>query len=234
MGGHVVVAVLLILTGTVFFLDTAGVLDLGDFWQNYWPLALVVVGVGIIIGHPRRPLGGLVVLVLGLLFLASEAGLITENWWNYAWPAAIALVGVAILVAAGRRPRPAPPTSPAAEPRGPVGDADTLRARAYFSGVTEVVRSQRFQGGSAEAFCGGVRIDLRQAQLAAEGARLDLGATLGGIEVFVPGAWRVNVHARPVLGGVQNLTAAPAPGAEAGPLLEIRASAIMGGVTIKN
>lgn len=231
MIGRMAFAVLLILVGAAFLLDATGLLDLGGFWGRYWPVALVVVGVTIIVAHPRRPLGGLVVLGLGLVFLAQEAGVLADNWWDYAWPAAIILVGVGILVAAGTRPRR---STPAQAPRPPIGGPDTLRAQAYFSGVTEVVRSQRFQGGSAEAFCGGVRIDLRQAQLAAEGARLDLGATLGGIEVFVPGAWRVNVHARPVLGGVQNLTAAPAPGAEAGPLLEIRASAIMGGVTIKN
>jgi predicted membrane protein len=78
---------------------------------------------------------------------------------------------------------------------------------------------------------GGVTIDLRNAQLDPEGARLDVTALLGGVEILVPKGWRVTTSGTPILGGIDNKTAGEA--AE-GPELRIDALTILGGTDIKH
>ncbi len=62
------------------------------------------------------------------------------------------------------------------------GDAesDDVALVAIFDGVKLESRSQAFRGGSMLAWFGGVAVDLREAQLAPEGARLSLHSLFGG------------------------------------------------------
>lgn len=47
---------LFILVGTLMLLDRLHIIyfDLGDFLSTWWPLALVIIGVGIILNHSSR------------------------------------------------------------------------------------------------------------------------------------------------------------------------------------
>jgi len=40
---------------------------------------------------------GLLLVVLGVLFLLKNLGIIAGNFWNILWPAAIVLVGIAMI-----------------------------------------------------------------------------------------------------------------------------------------
>jgi hypothetical protein len=109
-----------------------------------------------------------------------------------------------------------------------------LRIGAYFAGAEETVRSRAFRGGRVDVAFGGAKIDLRGAGLATEGARLQLSAVFGGIDVLVPTDWAVVVNARPILGGIENKTTPIAPTGASGPALHIDATASFAGITVKN
>lgn len=81
---------------------------------------------------------------------------------------------------------------------------------------------------SALAYMGGIEIDLSQATL--EGGRLRLNAVMGGINVEVPKAWRVEVISETIAGGVVNMTDPDKP--VDGPVLVVNARAIMAGIAI--
>lgn len=230
MSGRSVAGLLLILLGAAFLLDVAGYLEFGQLVGRFWPLIVIVVGIGIILSHPKHPLGGIIVIMVGLFFLVSRLGYLPSNWFAYAWPVAIILVGLAILFSSGR------PRKQVGAPRHPAAamDTDTIRGRVFFSGINYVVRSNQFRGGDIDVLFGGAQIDLRQAQLAPEGAKLDVSATFGGVEIFVPSTWRIAVNAKPVLGGVDNKTLPLPPTTLSGPVLEINANATLGGIEIKN
>lgn len=78
---------------------------------------------------------------------------------------------------------------------------------------------------------GGVTIDLRDARLDPEGARIDATAVFGGVEILVPKGWRVTTSGTPIMGGIDNRTAGQT--AE-GPELRIDALTIFGGTDIKH
>ena len=63
-----------------------------------------------------------------------------------------------------------------------------LQRTAAFGGIRERVTSRDFSGGQVTAIFGGAEIDLRDAELAASGARLEVTAAFGG--AACPPAWR--------------------------------------------
>jgi hypothetical protein len=109
------------------------------------------------------------------------------------------------------------------------GDAesDEVGLVAIFDGVKLKSGARGFRGGSALAWFGGVDLDLREAELA-EGARLSVGALMGGVAVKVPPHWRVETDVRTVGGGVE---VAPAETDDPdAPVLVIDGMTLMGGV----
>jgi hypothetical protein len=90
-------------------------------------------------------------------------------------------------------------------------------------------RASPFTEASALAYMGGIEIDLSEASLDG-GGRLRLVAVMGGINVTVPRAWRVEVAGNTIAGGVVNLSNPDEPAD--GPLLIVSARAIMGGIQI--
>ncbi len=50
--------IVLILIGVIFLLDSTGTLDIGDVIRNYWPLLLVIWGVGMLTRPRMRRRGG--------------------------------------------------------------------------------------------------------------------------------------------------------------------------------
>jgi hypothetical protein len=103
--------------------------------------------------------------------------------------------------------------------------------------IVEVIGGRGFEStaehlaeGSALAVMGGIDMDLSGATLA-PGAKLDLRAFMGGIEVSVPTSWRVEVIATERMGEVVHELDDNGQNDE-GPLLLVYASATMGGISI--
>lgn len=223
MIGRYVAGAFLVLLGIGLALDATGQID---FLGTYWPLAVVGLGIAVLANNPRRPVGGFVLILGGFVLQLAKLGILPEYSARLLGPALLIALGLALLSSRrrwlGRRHRHDPVA-------GPVNDRDLIDMRAAFSGVNEKVRIAAFRGGNVEAVCGGVRLDLRESRLAPEGADLELNATLGGIEVFFPADWNVQVEPHPMFGGVENRTT-PSPG----PALKVRAFATLGGVTLRN
>jgi predicted membrane protein len=107
---------------------------------------------------------------------------------------------------------------------------DSFSIVAVIGGREFVSSAQRFAEGSALAFMGGIAMDLSGATLA-PGAKLDLRAVMGGIDVTVPATWRVEVIATQLMGDVVNNLDEDVQNVE-GSLLLVYASATMGDISI--
>ena len=57
------------------------------------------------------------------------------------------------------------------------------------------------------AWFGGIEVDLRGAELAADGARLSVHTLFGGIEITTPPGWRIESNMKALFGGVDAPTA---------------------------
>ena len=108
-------------------------------------------------------------------------------------------------------------------------DSDELSLVAVFDGIDLRSRAKAFKGGSMLAWWGGIRVDLREAELA-PGARLSVNTLWGGISIRTPPSWRVVSSVKALAGGVEAGT--PAHEDRDAPVLTLEGMALFGGIAV--
>jgi len=211
--------IILIVLGGFFLVDTLDLLDLGDFFADWWPLILVLIGLVKFQGDDRS--GAWFFLVIGVILLLTTLDVLSWNLISQFWPLVLIFIGIMLLVRNRRSPIPANLEE----------TDDTVRVRAIFGGAEQTAYTSNFRGGIAEAIFGGVELDLRDAKLSQEGASMNLTALFGGVELRVPSEWNVQVSGTPIFGGIENKTGSKAePG---GPVLHCNCYIGFGGIEIR-
>ena len=114
----------------------------------------------------------------------------------------------------------------------PIGeDGKRIRCSVHYGGDKYVYHGETFHGARLDAFCGGIRMDLREAVIT-EDEEIDIRTFCGGIELFVPTTVNVDVKSQSFIGGVGNHARGNAD--STAPTLHVIASNFLGGVDIKN
>jgi predicted membrane protein len=226
-GGAILLGIVLIAGGTLVLLANLGKLPFELDLHHWWPL--ILIGLGVFHLYNNRNIfdfSGLFLILLGVVFMLATLDRI--GWgdvWRF-WPAVLILLGVSIIFR--RHPLPL-----ALSGRSVAGSGDsTVQVTNILSGTERRINSQEFKGGDVHNILGGTKIDLLEAKLAAGDWLLTVSTILGGVEILVPRDWRIEVQPNNMLGGVDNRTR-QAPAASGGKLV-IKASALLGGIDIKN
>ena len=217
---RIVIGFFLVLLGLSIFLDQIGINLFGFNVFNLWPLILIVLGVWMLLKRKLFP--AVFLLALGVAFLAST--IFGFSVFQIMWPLIIIFIGVSILFKPHKN-------------WGNHGDAsflnkDRLDESIVFWGLDADVKSDNFVGGKVECVFGGFKIDLRDTKISNDGARLEISCVFGGGEIVVPQDVRVELESDGFMGGVSNK--ARASNNSSDPVLRIKASAVFGGVEIKN
>ena len=195
-------------------------LEFGQWLAKLWPLAIILLGLIVLLARTSTWRGGIFILVLGGFIQLIALGILSENVWGLLFPALLILVGILVIFRLGR-------------PTGSVGKSvDGLDHFVVFSGMNVRPRISNFRGGSVTAAFGGANIDLRDSVLAQEGARLELTAAFGGIDLILPQNWKLDIDGIPLFGGWSNKTSSSA--SAEGPVLAVRCLAMFGGIELKN
>src|SRR5262245_24138237 len=128
------------------------------------------------------------------------------------------------------------PGSPGPSPQsGAAVGGDRLDEFAIFGGGDRMIRSQSFRGGNVTAIMGGFDIDLRDAQIEGEAARIEMFVMMGGVDLKVPENWNVVLDVTPFMGGADynpRNRRAPAEGPQK--LLTVSGFVFMGGIEVKH
>jgi hypothetical protein len=222
--GRIFWGIIIMAVGVLLLLQQMDKLDFGNVISRYWPLILILVGVWQLIANGFRNTGGpLLLIALGVVFQLWKLDILGRKTWSYVWPLLIIFAGLWTLLGALRHRSPAATV---------IKEGD-LDAFALFAGLERRVDSPAFRGGKATAIMGGVDLDLRGAGLAEGAAAIDLSVIMGGITLRVPRGWRVEMDARPLLGGIEDKHTYE-PATQGGGTLRVKATAIMGGIEIKD
>lgn len=112
---------------------------------------------------------------------------------------------------------------------GRVQETGTLFAVLGGSGRKGVWRPAR--STNAVAFMGGVEIDYSEAEMPPGVTELNVFCVMGGIDIVVPEGMGVEVHALPIMGGVDNRSDGIV--SDSAPILKVRGFVLMGGIDIK-
>lgn len=108
-------------------------------------------------------------------------------------------------------------------------ESDEVALVAIMNGVELKSRAQAFRGGSMVAWFGGIAVDLKDAELAAD-ARLEVRTLFGGIAIRTPPTWRVESNVKALAGGVD--VRPPVEDSPDAPVLKLEGVALFGGVAI--
>ena len=183
-----------------------------------------------------RTIIGIIFIVASLLKLATIWGFIHWSWFTQVteqpWATyfcifVVLYMGVSMIIDSYRRD----PDQWLQRPL-PIGeDGKRICCSVHYGGDEYVYHGEIFHGARLDAFCGGIRMDLREAVIT-EDEEIDIHTFCGGIELIVPSTVNVNVKSQSFIGGVGNHTARTTdPKAST---IHIVASNFIGGVDIKN
>jgi hypothetical protein len=196
----------------------------------WWPLLLVVLGVGggIRLLATRNVLRGPVVLTAtGLVLLLVTRDPLPPAVRPLLWPGLLVLAGTAMLVrlaiaAHAPAPRSALPPRQQYAPRL-VCVAESRRL-AWPKGT--------FSLGIVTAVASGCEIDLRRARPLGAEVRLDITAFLSGVDLILPESWRVTYDTRSV-GGHCPGPGDNRPGQAGAPQLQVHALVVGAGLEVR-
>ena len=181
----------------------------------------------------RRTFIGMIFIAAGLWKLANMWELTHFDWlWAQPWteyiaPALLLIVGCRLIISSFLinrdqwLQRPVPINE----------DGKRICCSVAFGGDEYVYHGETFHGARLEAFCGGIRLDLRKATINEDEA-IDIRTFMGGVELLVPTDINVVVQSRSFLGGVGNETTRNRN--EHAPQLFIISGNMFGGVSIRN
>jgi hypothetical protein len=222
---RLIMGLVLIFAGALFGLEQMDYdIDTWEILRIYWPVILILAGLGKLLFGGGRFFGFFLTLLGGWL-LAYHLNYVDVDPFDF-WPLLLVVLGVRIVGQGlfGRRPAPGDSSS-------------TVDVTAVLGGTRRTSQSQDFRGGNMTAVMGGCEVDLRQARISDPPAVIDAFAFWGGVEIKVPRSWHVETEGLGFLGGYVDNTIGPEDDEElSGPRqkLLVKGFAIMGGVEIKN
>ncbi len=218
--GPLLPGLVLTAVGLAFLLDNLGLVDSWTILR-FWPVILLAVGIRNLADARDRgsAVSGTLLAAAGALLLLNSLNLIDVDLWDL-WPLVLVAVGVRALI------------NVMSDTKGLSEASESEESAAAFLGAVERRnRSADFRGGHASAFMGGVDLDLREADIAAERAIIHVFAMMGGVEIRVPEDWTVEVGVTSLMGGVEDKTRGPAA---ADKRLVLKGTVFMGGIEIRN
>lgn len=209
---------------------------------DYWPVILILIGLGKIM-HSRRHNSlywGLAFIGVGTLFLLNNLGVIVF-WFDDLWPILIILVGIAIIRGSFWKPgcckdgvhihtRFHGGNGPFKERKDTLTD-DHIDISTLLGSGDYKISSKAFKGGQVDVVMGECELDFTRAEIDGDRVVLETSVVMGSVEMRVPDHWEVVVDGSPVLGAIENRTASPR---ENGKKFVIKGSVVMGSIEVKS
>lgn len=212
--------ILLVAAGGLFLADHMGYLDAGDTISAFWPVLLIVWGLGMVVSR-RNLFWGLAIAGMGTLFLMQQLDYITGGVWGYVWPGLLILGGLGILFKGKASHKIADGNQQVS-----TGKLDLSNS---FSEARYVITAQNFEGGKVSASFGQTTIDLSAAATSLNTVELKVDCSFGQVAVRLPADWRVDLQIKTMAAEVKDRRPATVP---TGPMLLLKGDVMFGSVEV--
>jgi len=218
IGGYIILAV-----GAIFLLDSLNIMNFGHFIWNWWPVILIIMGLSKFLGNNHSH--GLLLIIIGTVFLSSTLGFIhIGRLWRF-WPLILIGIGLQIILKSpNKRKLLSNQTNHL--------NSEYFNLNGIFNGGDHWINSKNLKGGEAFVLFGGLDIDLTNAEVHADGCNFSFTSICGGIEVKVPKNWSVVTSGTSIFGGVSNKTVSIDAGEKVS--VNLNGTVLFGGIEIKN
>lgn len=124
---------------------------------------------------------------------------------NY-WPLLLILLGLFILLHRKKRNRANDYYSDdeTKRPENKENVSGRFDKTVVFSGGEYIFLDEYFEGACIEAVFGGIELDLRKTDLHEGITKIEIEAVFGGVKIFVPASWYLNIQVDGIFGGVED------------------------------
>jgi predicted membrane protein len=218
----IAIALLLIVLGIIFLGHSFNMFRLGHLISHWWPLILVAIGISKLGRRDRN--NGILLILLGILFLLSTLNII--HWhqiWRF-WPAILIIIGIGMLM------KRFPSQHEDSTDFSSQSAEDKVEINSFFCNTKRKLTSRQLRVAELDAVFGSLSLDLRQAVIAPEGCIMTTDAIFGTIDIYVPLQCSINFQVSQFLGRAENW----ASSTSSGPTITIKGDAIFGNVRVSN
>lgn len=227
---------LLIALGVVFLLGNfVPGFSAGWLIGTFWPVIIIALGIKLLFNsEPKHKIQGSMIITLGILFQINELEIIDLNFWSILWPVLLIFAGISLITNVQKRRYKLHKDHLFNDSckKEEITEDDFVNVECVLSSVKKNLMTNEFKGGEITGVMGSVEIDMRRSTLSETGGILSLSTVMGNIELFLPQDWNIFVKTEVVLGNVENTTINKFDIDQ--PYIEIRASAVMGNIEIRN
>ncbi len=236
-GTRIVLAIGLIVAGTLLFLGNLGILPVRTIWA-FSPVALVGVGV-LRLARSGGVLGkffGIALIVFGSLFLLINLNVLHLRSHDGSWPLSLLLITFGLAMLARRINGEGMDFRNPTFFKQPAGvHENSLRDWAVLGNVKRRLDTPAFEGGEVACLFGSVDIDLRRARIspAVRSVTVEAHAIFGQVKLRAAEGWKVIVNGAGVLGSFEDKTLPPVT-PDDGPVLIVTGMAIFGSIEIED
>ena|SRR5690554_2789249 len=173
-----------------------------------WPMLFIVFA--IVSFSKNNYFATLFLLILGLFFLLPRVALaypgllpgIDGDFARHFWPLLLIIFGVAFIIKVVNKKQRG--TRNYSRVEATDGFDGIVKRNVIFGGSESIFLEPVFRGGELSATFGGIVLDLRRAELPDGETYLDIDATFGGVELYIPGDWMVEAKFQTMLGGFED------------------------------
>lgn len=223
--GNILWGIVFIAVGLIWGLNALGITNINIFFKGWWTL-FIIIPCFIGLFTDRHKLGNVIGLFIGLMLLACAQGLLAFSLiWKLSIPAILVIVGLTFIFRDTVGTKINREIKKLNENRK--NDAEYCST---FASQNINFDGEDFKGADLSAIFGGVKCDLRTANIT-ENQIINANAIFGGIEIYVPTNINVKVKSTPIFGGVSDKSIRNKN--QDVPTIYINAFCMFGGVDIK-
>lgn len=245
--GKILVATLFILAGGLLFAHNMGFIT--EEWFDLlvaWHSLFIISGIYSVVR--QRYVFGSILLLIGIYLLGSKLMLFPDNAQAMLWPLVLVFIGLLFLKPHNHKnwdrrgmhirrkmaQKMANRKMGVQEEQQCQSEDGFLYSTNSLGAVRHVVLDELFKGARISTYFGGTTIDLRHTQLAPGETYMDVDCNWGGIELFIPSDWKIQIKCNCFCGGCEDKRWQGAPRKEEGCILIIRGNVSFGGLEIKD
>ncbi len=251
-----VAGLLMIAAGILLYLFNAGILPLGFKSIIFsWPSLMLFGGFACLFSRQKWSMG-LILMLLGGFFLLKKLH-ITNLWFvtQNGWAILLVVIGIIVLCKAvfGRKhfyhhrsPEECHERFQRREERRrekfshrEYSRKDRMEGTGYidrnyvFGGANEKLDIKDFKGGEINCVFGGMELDLTGSQLAEGTHHLELNSVFGGIVIYVPIEWNIEIRQSQVFGHFADSRQKPSFEVNENRTLILEVTSVFGGGEVK-
>lgn len=209
-----------------------------------WQMLLMYIGVVNFI--KQHYVGGLITFGVGLVFLLPRLGVMDYDWLHINWPIALIVIGIIFLFKPRwkkshrdwnkkkwdyNKDKNSMSEYSESSYSSEEGYVETSN---YFGSVKQIVLDPVFKGARISNAFGGTVIDLRHTSLDAPETYIDIDCTFGGVEIYLPSNWFLQLKTVVIMGGCDDKRFLGTVEVDKEHMLIVKGNVTFGGVEFKS